>query len=111
MRTLTETSVSVLFDGGNQSGMLGMYYATRAAIERAQLHGIALVGVDNIWMSGRSAYYVEMVARAGLMRQFRVAQFHGPLPQVQAVFVEVRPTPARSPIPDPYSLSPIPCPL
>ena len=31
-----ETSVSVLFDGGNQSGMLGMYYATRAAIERAQ---------------------------------------------------------------------------
>jgi hypothetical protein len=37
MRTLTETSVSVLLDGGNQSGMLGMYYATRAAIERAQL--------------------------------------------------------------------------
>src|SRR5215468_8376978 len=36
MRVVKETSVSVLFDGGNQSGMLGMYYATRAAIERAQ---------------------------------------------------------------------------
>ena len=36
MRVVKETSVSVLFDGGNQSGMLGMYYATRAVIERAQ---------------------------------------------------------------------------
>src|SRR3989442_10566627 len=45
MRALKETSVSVLFDGGNQSGMLGMYYATRAVIERAQAHGFALVGV------------------------------------------------------------------
>jgi len=35
MRALKETSVSVLFDGGNQSGMLGMYYATNAAIRRA----------------------------------------------------------------------------
>src|SRR5262245_41525009 len=67
MRVLKETNVSVLFDGGNQSGMLGMYYATRAVIERAQAHGFALVAVNNIWMSGRSAYYVEMAARAGLI--------------------------------------------
>src|SRR5262249_10041788 len=67
MRVVKETSVSVLLDGGNQSGMLGMYYATRAAIERAQPHGFALVAVNNIWMSGRSAYYVEMAARAGLI--------------------------------------------
>jgi LDH2 family malate/lactate/ureidoglycolate dehydrogenase len=73
MRALKETSVSVLFDGGNQSGMLGMYYATRAVIERAQAHGIALVGVNNIWMSGRSAYYVEMVARADLIGIHTVA--------------------------------------
>jgi LDH2 family malate/lactate/ureidoglycolate dehydrogenase len=73
MRVLKETSVSVLFDGGNQSGMLGMYYATRAVIERAQAHGFALVGVNNIWMSGRSAYYVEMVARAGLIGIHTVA--------------------------------------
>src|SRR6059036_4277908 len=73
MRVLRETSVSVLLDGGNQSGMLGMYYATRAVIERASAHGFALVGVNNIWMSGRSAYYVEMVARAGLIGIHTVA--------------------------------------
>jgi len=73
MRVLTETSVSVLFDGGNQNGMLGMYYATRAVIERANAHGFALVGVNNLWMSGRSAYYVEMAARAGLIGIHTVA--------------------------------------
>ena len=73
MRALKETSVSVLFDGGNQSGMLAMYRATRHVIERAQAHGVALVGVNNIWMSGRSAYYVEMVARAGLIGIHTVA--------------------------------------
>src|SRR5882762_3160461 len=73
MRALRETSVSVHFDGGNQSGMLGMYYATQAVIERAQRHGFALVAVNNIWMSGRSAYYVEMAARAGLIGIHTVA--------------------------------------
>jgi LDH2 family malate/lactate/ureidoglycolate dehydrogenase len=73
MRVLRETGVSVLFDGGNQSGMLAMYHATGAAIERAHAHGVALVGVNNIWMSGRSAYYVEMVARAGLIGIHTVA--------------------------------------
>ncbi len=73
MRALKETTVSVLYDGGNQSGMLGMYYATRAVIERAQRHGFALVGVNNIWMSGRSAYYVEIAARAGLIGIHTVA--------------------------------------
>jgi LDH2 family malate/lactate/ureidoglycolate dehydrogenase len=73
MRMVKETSVSVLFDGGNQSGMLGMYHATRAAIERARAHGFALVGVNDLWMSGRSAYYVEMAARAGLIAIHTVA--------------------------------------
>ena len=73
MRVVKETTMSVLFDGGNQSGMLGMYYATRAAIERARAHGFALVGVNDIWMSGRSAYYVEMAARAGLIAIHTVA--------------------------------------
>jgi LDH2 family malate/lactate/ureidoglycolate dehydrogenase len=73
MRVVKETSVSVLFDGGNQNGMLGMYYATRAVIEHAHAHGFALVGVTNLWMSGRSAYYVEMVARAGLIGIHTVA--------------------------------------
>ena len=73
MRVVKGTSVSVLFDGGNQSGMLGMYYATRVVIERANAHGFALVGVNNLWMSGRSAYYFEMAARAGLIAIHTVA--------------------------------------
>ena len=73
LRVIQETSVSVLFDGGNQNGMLGMYHATRAAIERASRQGFALVGVRNLWMSGRSAYYVEMAARAGLIAIHTVA--------------------------------------
>ena len=73
LAVIKETSVSVLFDGGNQSGMLGMYQATRAAIARAGAHGLALVGVNNLWMSGRSAYYVEMAARAGLIAIHSVA--------------------------------------
>ena len=73
LSVITETGVSVLFDGGNQNGMLGMYHATRAAIERAGPQGFALVGVRNLWMSGRSAYYVEMAARAGLIAIHTVA--------------------------------------
>jgi LDH2 family malate/lactate/ureidoglycolate dehydrogenase len=73
LRVVRETGVSVLFDGGNQNGMLGMYHATNAVIERATPHGLALVAVSNIWMSGRSAYYVEMAARAGLIGIHTVA--------------------------------------
>jgi LDH2 family malate/lactate/ureidoglycolate dehydrogenase len=73
MNVVKDTGVSVLFDGGNQSGMLGMYYATRAVIDRASTHGWALVGVNNLWMSGRSAYYVDMAARAGLIGIHTVA--------------------------------------
>ena len=67
MRTLHETDVSALLDGGNNSGMIAMQHATRIAIDKAQSKGFALVGVTNSWMSGRSAYYVEQVARSGLI--------------------------------------------
>jgi LDH2 family malate/lactate/ureidoglycolate dehydrogenase len=64
---LRETEVSTLYDGGNNVGMLVMYHATRAAIEKAAVRGVAIVGVTNSWMSGRSAYYVEMMAKADLV--------------------------------------------
>ena len=67
MRLLRETDVSALYDGGNNVGMLAMYYAARAAIAKAATHGFAIVGVANSWMSGRSAYYVEMIANADLI--------------------------------------------
>jgi LDH2 family malate/lactate/ureidoglycolate dehydrogenase len=67
MKVLRETDVSVAFDGGNNVGMLALFYAAEAAIKKAAAHGIALVSVTDAWMSGRSAYYVEMIANAGLV--------------------------------------------
>jgi LDH2 family malate/lactate/ureidoglycolate dehydrogenase len=67
MKALRETDVSVAFDGGNNVGMLALYYGAEAAIKKATAHGIALVTVTEAWMSGRSAYYVEMIAKAGLI--------------------------------------------
>src|SRR5437764_11207378 len=66
MRLVHETEVSALYDGGNNNGMIAMYYGAEAAIDKARAHGISVIGVSNSWMSGRSAYYVEMIARAGL---------------------------------------------
>ncbi len=67
LAVLRETEVSILFDGGNNVGMLAIYHAARAAIEKAAARGVGIVGVTNSWMSGRSAYYVEMIAKADLV--------------------------------------------
>ena len=67
MRVIRETDVSALLDGGNNNGMLAMYHAARATIAKAAAHGISLVAVGDSWMSGRSAYFVEMIARHGLV--------------------------------------------
>ncbi|HEY2248280.1 MAG TPA: Ldh family oxidoreductase [Bradyrhizobium sp.] len=67
LTVLRETDVSLAFDGGNNVGMLALFYAAEAAIRKATAHGIALVSVTDAWMSGRSAYFVEMIARAGLV--------------------------------------------
>jgi LDH2 family malate/lactate/ureidoglycolate dehydrogenase len=67
MKVLRETEISTLYDGGNNVGMLVMYHAARAAIDKASACGIAVVGVTNSWMSGRSAYYMEMIAKADLV--------------------------------------------
>src|SRR5262249_20347081 len=67
LKVLRETDVSLAFDGGNIVGMLALYRASEATIGKAQKHGIALVSVTDSWMSGRSAYYVEMIAKAGLV--------------------------------------------
>jgi LDH2 family malate/lactate/ureidoglycolate dehydrogenase len=64
---LRETEVSALYDGGNNNGMLALYHVAKATIAKAQAHGIALVGVTNTWMSGRNAYFVEMIAREGFV--------------------------------------------
>jgi LDH2 family malate/lactate/ureidoglycolate dehydrogenase len=67
LRIVKETSVSALIDGGNNVGMLAIHHATRDAIRRATQHGFAIICLSNAWMSGRSAYYCEMLARAGFI--------------------------------------------
>jgi LDH2 family malate/lactate/ureidoglycolate dehydrogenase len=67
MRLLQETSVSALYDGGHHNGMITVDRATDVAIVKAQAHGFGIVGVHRTWMSGRSAYFVERIARAGLV--------------------------------------------
>jgi len=67
INVLRETATSVAFDGGNNVGMLVLFHAAQATIEKAAAHGIALVSVTDAWMSGRSAYYVEMIANSGLV--------------------------------------------
>jgi LDH2 family malate/lactate/ureidoglycolate dehydrogenase len=67
MRILHETPVSALYDGGNNVGMVAVYHAAKAAIAKAEPHGISVIGVTNSWMSGRSALFVEMIANAGLV--------------------------------------------
>lgn len=60
-----ETPVSARMDGGNYPGFYAVYRAAEMAIEKAQVSRFAVVGMRNCWMSGRSAYYVEKIARAG----------------------------------------------
>ncbi len=67
MTVLRETEISTLYDGGNEIGMLTLHHAATAAIAKATARGVALIGVTNSWMSGRSAHFVERIARADLV--------------------------------------------
>ena len=60
-----ETPVSARMDGGNYPGFYAVYRATELALEKAQASRFAIVGMHNSWLSGRSAYYAEKIARAG----------------------------------------------
>ncbi len=74
-RVVHETPVSALIDGGNTVGMLAVDAATDLVIERAQTHGFGVVGVFNSWMTGRSAYFVERIAQAGLIGMHTASTF------------------------------------
>ncbi|MBV7484809.1 Ldh family oxidoreductase [Bordetella sp. BOR01] len=67
MRVAHETPLSLMLDAAGHNGMLAVQDATERVIAKAQEHGFAVAGVYNSWMSGRSAYYVEQIAQAGLI--------------------------------------------
>jgi LDH2 family malate/lactate/ureidoglycolate dehydrogenase len=60
-----ETPASALVDGGNHVGYYAVHRAAGIAIEKARGNRIAVVGVHNSYLSGRNAYYLEMIAHAG----------------------------------------------
>ena len=67
MRVVRETPVSAMVDGGNKVGYVAAYRGAEIAIAKAKTSGIAIVGVHNSYYSGRNAYYVELIVRAGLV--------------------------------------------
>ena len=67
LHAVYETPVSAMVDGGNNCGMYTLMRAAEMAIARAQQHGFGVIGMNNSWVSGRGAIYVETIARAGLI--------------------------------------------
>jgi LDH2 family malate/lactate/ureidoglycolate dehydrogenase len=67
VRVIRETPVSALVDGGNKVGYVAAYRGAEIAIAKAKASGLAIVGVHNSYYSGRNAYYVEQIVRAGLV--------------------------------------------
>ncbi len=88
-----ETGATALLDGGNTTGMVAAYRASEVTIQGAQAHGLAVVCLANTWMTGRSAYYCEMIARAGLVVMHTVAS-----PASVAPFGGTRPALGTNPI-------------
>jgi L-2-hydroxycarboxylate dehydrogenase (NAD+) len=88
-----ETAATALLDGRNTTGMIAAYRAAEATIARAQATGLAIVVLANAWMTGRSAYYCEMIARAGLVAIHTVAS-----PPAVAPFGGARPALGTNPI-------------
>jgi LDH2 family malate/lactate/ureidoglycolate dehydrogenase len=62
---IKETPSSALLDGGNSLGYVALLRAVEVAIEKVRNSGIAIIGLRNMWFSGRNAYYMEKIARSG----------------------------------------------
>ncbi|MES2561195.1 MAG: Ldh family oxidoreductase [Pseudomonadota bacterium] len=67
VKIVHETPLSALMDGGNNVGYIAAYRAAEVAIRKAREHGMASVGAFNSYYSGRNAYFVEQIVKAGLV--------------------------------------------
>lgn len=65
IRIVREDRCSALIDGGDNVAYVTSITAIDKAVEICKRNGVALVGVNNTWFSGRLAYYVERAARQG----------------------------------------------
>lgn len=67
VKVIKETPLSALLDGGNNVGYIVAYRAAEIAIRKAREQGMASVGAYNSYYSGRNAYFVDKIAREGLV--------------------------------------------
>jgi LDH2 family malate/lactate/ureidoglycolate dehydrogenase len=67
LAVVQESGCSAVVDGGNQPGMVVAERATRICIAKARDAGMAIVAANNHQYSGLLSYYVEKVAREGLV--------------------------------------------
>jgi LDH2 family malate/lactate/ureidoglycolate dehydrogenase len=67
IRVVERSRGRAVVDGGRNCGYLAVRFGTDLAIELARESGIAIVSVSNTRYSGRIAYYVRMVTKAGFV--------------------------------------------
>jgi len=67
IRVEDKTAVSALVHGGDNVGYLVAWKAMELAIERAKLHGVAIIGANSTWYTGMLSYYAERIARHDLV--------------------------------------------
>lgn len=61
-----DTKLSALVDGGKNTGMVVLSYATDLAIQKAREHGVGIVGTNNTNTStGAIGYYASRIAQQG----------------------------------------------
>ena len=83
IRVVRENRCSAVIDGGDNVAYVVSITAVDKAIEICRDAGVAVVGANNTWFSGRLAYYVERAARQGFVALHttnstaRVAPFGG----------------------------------
>lgn len=83
IRVVRENRCSAVIDGGDNVAYVVSITAIDKAVEICKKEGVAVVGANNTWFSGRLAYYVECAARQGFVALHmtnttaRVAPFGG----------------------------------
>ena len=75
-RVVHEQACSAVVDAGGALGQVGATFATKLAMEKAQVHGVATVTLCNTSHIGRVGAYPLMAARTGLMAQIFVNGGH-----------------------------------
>lgn len=66
-RIVRETPLSAVIDGGGTIGYVVLDKATDVALAKAMSQGVGVVAVRNSFLSGRGAYYLERICRAGFV--------------------------------------------